>query len=150
MSYAGDHYILDTGLVNSYIYPWVVSSLSHEEDKTKCKNYKFHSLNVADIDFYAIADDLSKSNPIALVHVQGEDDDPAFCVVHHTLMKKAESVGINPPFLHDLTISTFDFDVFDIYGMDSASLWIEWAKSVKNAQWPTRNKATVKVSLPTI
>lgn len=115
----------------------------------KQMKYKFSSQSQSDIDFLAILNDLSKSNPLALVEGEGKDWFGYVCV-HHTLLSKAKQLGIDP--LYDQHIQVY-YDagaVVKIEHQKEFGLWIKVAKKIKSMCWKTPNRSVVTVSIPQV
>jgi len=150
-SYAGDPIKTKSWYELEICSPFIDQyKLKHSPNEKEWKNYKFDSLNESDIDFYKIAEDISKANPVALVDVNGNNKHNVFAVVHYSIPEKAQKVDkLRPSIFWEYFIGPN----FVVYEMDHVKHFddvIAWAKKVKNSTWPERNKATVTVSIPKV
>jgi len=111
-------------------------------------NWEFHSSADDDINWKDIKDSLSYNEPLALVTRKYRDynEEVKYVVLNKQLVNKADLVGmLDMAPDSEAVVSKY---VHEIEG--NFSDWVEWAKIVKAAKWPTGIKSTLKVILPTV
>lgn len=120
----------------------VVEDMRDIQLKPNNQKYTFKVGSCQNIDFNEIASNLSRENPIALVH--NKTDQSQTVVVHPSLLRKADNLRIKPPEYHGfqrfyyLTTSTFDD-------------WMKWAREVRAAEWgDLSNPCEIIVHMPEI
>ena len=115
-------------------------------NSTLNSEWQFHSASVDDIDWDLIAYDLSKKNPMALV----ERGDKRYVVIHTTLLEKADLVDFHMP-IDGMPITAGETSYTNVFITEAQfSDWVEWAKDVKQAEWPNRDKQIVNIHIPRI
>jgi len=116
-----------------------------EEENT---NWEFHSSADDDINWKDIKDSLSYNEPLALVTRKYRDynEEVKYVVLNKQLVNKADLVGMLD--MAPDTEAVVSKYVHEIEG--NFSDWVEWAKIVKAAKWPTGIKSRLKVILPTV
>lgn len=127
-----------------------------EQEKQMKKGWKFNVIApTKEINFKELSEDVSKENPIALVHVEGDKGNLDYIVIYHKLLEKADITG----WLFEDEFSTPEnscmvFDNACVYKLGRVEFndVVGWAKKVKKTQYPDeyRNKAVVQVDFPRI
>ena len=117
-----------------YVHNFELVHLSEvTKDKSTMTKWSFHVNMLLEIEEDTIKQDLSKSNPVALVK---SSCGVCSALYHSSLLRKARHLYLDlPPLVH----KEEDF-----------SKAIEWAKEVKRSSWGVPKKRTVTVNLPTI
>lgn len=102
--------------------------------------YEFNISSPEALDFYEIAEELSRDNPICKVEFKAENGERQYYVViHDSLLSKADALNIPSP-AGDCLLNAYDLNSPKEYGD-----WAEWSRKVKSAKWNgPKGKVTVR------
>lgn len=102
------------------------------------RQWQFNIRSLEQIDWNEIYNDLSYTNPIALVETQNK----YYVVLHESIRSKASALSMQR--------TNKKGRVYGVRSKAEFKHWIAWAKKVKDAPWPEKYKARVKVVLPRV
>lgn len=137
---------------------WFLTHVTKKENKKSNKKkedknmkttqqYSFQSPHDNSIDFEKISQDLSYSNPIALVNI---NDKRGYVIIHASIYDKAEhnKTEVRIPTGSLSTINRTR--VIRVHSITDFSKAIKEVKRIKGLRWEKGSKSTVTVSLPQV
>lgn len=127
-------------LVNNTVQYWYTSRtelIPKTDPKLKGNQYSFHISSITEIDMELILNDLSRKNPIAFLDLENFKD-VTYVFLHHSVLDKAAALKIGAPG-EDVKLESISETSLQ------KSIWIDWVKTVRQAQWPDALKDKTKV-----